>query len=112
LSYETQALWIRRAFAKAKIHSSKVTPTMRGTAARIADAQGVSEEQVRRPGHWERGSMSTAYLSRLPREFMRVIAGFSRPPGNYHHCAEAVLWRKLAAGSLKERFEGDEKDEY
>ncbi|KAN0084761.1 hypothetical protein V8E54_001228 [Elaphomyces granulatus] len=22
--------------------------------------------------------------SRLPREFMRVIAGFSRPPGNYH----------------------------
>jgi hypothetical protein len=57
---------------------------MHGTAARIADAQGVSEEQVRRAGHWERGSMSMAYLSRLPREFMRVIAGFSRPPGNYH----------------------------
>ena len=28
--------------------------------------------------------MSTAYLSRLPREFMRVVAGFSRTSGNYH----------------------------
>ena len=40
--------------------------------------------QVRRAGHWERGSMSTAYLSRLPREFMRVAAGFSCTGGNYH----------------------------
>jgi centromere DNA-binding complex CBF3 subunit-like protein len=30
------------------------------------------------------GTAATAYLSRLQREFMRVIAGFSRPPGNYH----------------------------
>ena len=28
--------------------------------------------------------MSTAYLSRLPREFMRVAAGFSCTAGNYH----------------------------
>lgn len=63
---------------------------MRGAAARIADAEGVPEDQIRRAGHWERGSMSTAYLSRLPREFMRVIAGFSRAPGNYYLRRAAV----------------------
>jgi hypothetical protein len=50
---------------------------MRGAVARIADSQGVPEGQLRRAGHWERGSMLTAYLSGLPPEFMRVIAGFS-----------------------------------
>ena len=84
MSYETQAAWIQRAFSEAKISSSKVTHTMRGAAARIADAEGVSEDQIRRAGHWERGSsMLTSYLSRLPREFIRVIAGFSKIPGNY-----------------------------
>lgn len=34
--------------------------------------------------------MSTAYLSRLPREFMRVAAGFSRTAGNYHLQRAAV----------------------
>jgi hypothetical protein len=91
LSYETQALWIRRAFAEAGIHSSKVTHTMRGASARIADAQGIPEDQIRRAGHWERGSMSTAYLARLPREYMRVAAGFSRAAGNYHLHRAAVL---------------------
>jgi hypothetical protein len=63
---------------------------MRGASARIADAQGIPEDQIRRAGHWERGSMSTAYLSRLPREFMRVAAGFSRTAGNYHLRRAAV----------------------
>jgi hypothetical protein len=85
LSYETQALWVRHAFAMANIHSSKVTHTMRGAAARMADSQGVPEDQLRRAGHWERGSsMLTAYLSGLPREFMRVIAGFPGVLGHYH----------------------------
>jgi Centromere DNA-binding protein complex CBF3 subunit, domain 2/Transcriptional activator of glycolytic enzymes len=90
LSYETQALWIRRAFAEAGIHSSKVTHTMRGSSARIAEAQGISEDQIRRAGHWERGSMSTAYLSQLPREWIRTTAGFSATPGNYHLRRAAV----------------------
>ena len=34
--------------------------------------------------------MSTAYLSRLPREFMRVAAGFPRTAGNYHLQRAAV----------------------
>ena len=90
LSYETQALWIQRAFAEANIQSSKVTHTMRGSAIRIADSEGVPEDQLRRAGHWEKGSMSTAYLSRLPRECMRVLAGFSRCPGNYYLRRSAV----------------------
>src|SRR5437764_2054668 len=34
--------------------------------------------------------MSTAYLSRLPREFMRIAAGFSHTAGNYHLQRAAV----------------------
>jgi centromere DNA-binding complex CBF3 subunit-like protein/transcriptional activator of glycolytic enzymes GCR1 len=34
--------------------------------------------------------MSTAYLSRLPRKFMRVAAGFSKTAGNYHLQRAAV----------------------
>ena len=89
MSYQTQALWVRVPLPS-QIHSSKVTHTMCGAVARIADAQGVPEDQLRRAGYWERGSMSTDYLSQLPREFMRVIAGFSRLPGNYHLRRAAV----------------------
>ena len=45
LSYETQALWTQRAFAKAGIHLSKVIHTTRGASAWIADAQGIPEDQ-------------------------------------------------------------------
>jgi hypothetical protein len=101
LSYETQALWVRHAFAMANIHSSKVTHTMRGAAARMADSQGVTEDQLRRAGHWERGSsMLTAYLSGLPREFMRVIAGFSGTIGHYHLRRAGVKPPKALKGQL------------
>ena len=62
---------------------------MRGSAVRIGNAEGVPEGQLHYAelGIWEKGSMSTAYLSRLPRECMRVLAGFLRCPGNYY------LWR-------------------
>lgn len=39
-------MWILRAFAEAKIHSPKVTHTMLGAAARIADTEGVPEDQI------------------------------------------------------------------
>jgi Centromere DNA-binding protein complex CBF3 subunit, domain 2 len=69
---------------------SKVKHTMRGATARIADAEGVPKDRIRRAGDRERGSMSTAYLSRLPREFISVIAGFSPASGNYHLRRAAV----------------------
>jgi hypothetical protein len=46
LSYETQAKWISQAFADAGIHSSKVSHTMRGASARLADALDTPENQV------------------------------------------------------------------
>ena len=47
IAYLTQAQWISQAFCDAGIHTSKVTHTMRGASARIADAEGISEDQRR-----------------------------------------------------------------
>ena len=50
--------------------------------------------------------MSTAYLSQLPREFMRVITGFSRLPGNYHlRRAEIIETPNLALDSWLARYD-------
>jgi hypothetical protein len=40
--------------------------------------------------------MATTYLSRLPRQFMRIVAGFPQEPGYYHiHRADVVPPRSL-----------------
>ena len=46
IAYPTQAQWVQRAFCDAGIYSSKVTHMMRGASTRMADAEGISEDQV------------------------------------------------------------------
>jgi hypothetical protein len=52
------------------------------TYVRLANTY--SNPQIRHAGYWERGSISTTYLSRLPHEFIHIAASFSRTIGNYH----------------------------
>lgn len=54
----------------------KVTHVPRGSAAKMADFCGVSESQIKRMGQWNQDTMNNAYLNSLPREIMRVFAGF------------------------------------
>ena len=62
-------------------HKSHVT---RGCASRIAELKGISEDQIRRLGHWQAGAMERHYLSALPRQGMRGMAGCrSLEPGRY-----------------------------
>jgi hypothetical protein len=66
------------------ISSTKKTHAGRGLGARSAELAGVSDAQIHRQGHWNTDKLSSCYLTSLPREAMRGLAGF--PPteaGNY-----------------------------
>ncbi|GAN11545.1 hypothetical protein MAM1_0677c11112, partial [Mucor ambiguus] len=42
----------------------------------------VDESQIRRNGHWNSSSMNRAYLTGLPRNLMRQLAGFPKEMGH------------------------------
>ena len=83
ISYEAHRKAFTRAKAKAGIVSSKVTHLGRGSGAQAAELGGASEDNIRRAGRWEQGSMAKCYLSQLPRESMRVLAGFPADIGSF-----------------------------
>lgn len=64
-------------------NSSQVTHIFRGSAARMADLQGASERDISRAGRWDMSSMVQYYLTTLPRETMRVLAGFNKERGAF-----------------------------
>ncbi|KAG2214030.1 hypothetical protein INT45_001993, partial [Circinella minor] len=61
----------------------KVTHVPRSSAAKMADLAGVPESQIRRMGQWNTDTMTNSYLDSLPRQFMRVMAGFEND-ASYH----------------------------
>lgn len=68
----------------AQIFTKKKTHINRGSAARMADLAGVNEDQIRRLGRWNNTTMNGAYLTGLPREVMRVMAGFTVQQGQFY----------------------------
>lgn len=85
LSYETHLQWTNKIFALANLSSLKKTHAGRKNGALEAELNGVSEAQIRRAGRWNSDALSTCYLSHLPREFVRSMAGFNpHVPGNYY----------------------------
>jgi hypothetical protein len=76
LSYPTQFGWNRKMFQGVGIHSKEKTHSPRKQSVRHAELGGVPESQIRRAGRWNTDAMTGVYLSYLPRQFMRSIAGF------------------------------------
>ncbi|KAL0137622.1 hypothetical protein V8B55DRAFT_1578467 [Mucor lusitanicus] len=74
---------IARGLNGAKIALRNKMHVSRGCSARMmADLAGVhDEDQIRRLGRWNTTTMNSAYLTGLPREAMRVMAGFTIQPG-------------------------------
>ena len=64
-------------------NSSQVTHIFRGSAAGMADLQGASERDIARAERWEMSGMTQYYLTMLPRETMRVLAGFTVERGSF-----------------------------
>jgi hypothetical protein len=83
LSYATQLDWSRRMFQGVGIHAKEKTHSARKQSVRHSELRGVSEAQIRRAGRWNTDAMTGVYLSYLPREFMRSIAGFPQRGNAY-----------------------------
>ncbi|POM67506.1 Hypothetical protein PHPALM_16482, partial [Phytophthora palmivora] len=65
-----------KAFSAHGFHSKAKTHAARGSGSQMAELAGATESQIRRLGRWNSSSMEGCYLSALPREAMRTLAGF------------------------------------
>jgi hypothetical protein len=84
LAYATQLQWVNEIFDRCQISSYKKTHAGRKQGAQHAELLGVSESQIQRAGRWNTDAMSNAYLSHIPRKFVRAAAGFpSSGRGDY-----------------------------
>ncbi|KAE8218798.1 hypothetical protein CF319_g7390 [Tilletia indica] len=83
ISYDTQLDAIDDAFKTAAIVGSAKTHLARRSGAQMAELGGAEEGQVRRAGRWNSKVMESCYLSAVPREVLRVHAGFTREGGSY-----------------------------
>jgi hypothetical protein len=55
----------------------------RRVGAQDAETHGTSLTQISQAGRWNQSVLCQAYLTHLPRQFMRIVAGFSSTPGDY-----------------------------
>lgn len=100
LSYPTQFEWNKKMFQGVGINAKEKTHSARKQSARHAELSGVEEAQIRRAGRWNTDAMTGAYLSYLPRGFMRAIAGFPKDGKGYflpraQEVPEKALWAKV-----------------
>ncbi len=50
----------------------------------MADIQGAPDNDIRRAGRWNQEAMESCYLTSLPRQAMRVLAGFPTERGSFY----------------------------
>jgi hypothetical protein len=100
LSYPTQLQETWRVFGAVGLTASKKTHLPRRAGAQAAETYGTSLAQISQAGRWNQSVLCQAYLTHLPRQFMRIAAGFSGTPGDYYLTRAAyeppdVLQRQL-----------------
>jgi len=83
LSYPTQLQETWRVFGAAGVISSKKTHLPRRIGAQSAETHGTSLAQISQAGRWNQSVLCQAYLTHLPREFLRIVAGFTASAGDY-----------------------------
>jgi len=77
LSYRVHYDATVKAFSALGMHSKAKTHAAHGSGSRMAERAGASESHLRRLGRWNVGAMEGCYLTALPRDAMRSLAGFS-----------------------------------
>ncbi|KAL3675821.1 hypothetical protein R1sor_025769 [Riccia sorocarpa] len=90
VDYRVHKESIESAFAAIGLKSKAKTHVGRGSSARMAELGGASEAQIRRLGRWNHQTMENCYLTSLPREAMRTLAGFSPSQGQFFLSRMAV----------------------
>lgn len=82
---------VKAMLRKAGIASDAQTHVTRGSGCRMIEIAGVPEDQIRRLGHWASGAMEKYYLSALPRDGMRAVAGIANFREKRRHYIERAL---------------------
>jgi len=77
LSYDAQLDETWAAFQEAGIVSRMKTHAPRAQGAQMAETLGTSFDQISKAGRWNNTMLCKAYLTHLPRHFMRSVAGFN-----------------------------------
>lgn len=83
LSYRTQLEETWRVFGAVGLTAEKKTHLPRRAGAQEAETHGTSLTQISQAGRWNASVLCKAYLTHLPRQFMRIVAGFSGTAGDY-----------------------------
>ena len=104
MSYTAHLQAFNSAFSFIGLQSKAKTHVGRGSGARMAELAGASEAQIRRLGRWNHQSMENCYLSSLPRQALRTLAGFAPEAGSFYQDQQYVLrtrWRGRYSRMLK-----------
>lgn len=83
IEYSTQHKIYVETFKKVGIHTSKVTHANRKSALNMIAQENVPGDQQRMVGRWGTDRMVGCYVSSLPVEAMKCLAGFSGRNENY-----------------------------
>ncbi|SAM05337.1 hypothetical protein [Absidia glauca] len=75
-SYSSHRESIGKALSSPGIRSNKKTHINCGSSARMAGNVCANVDQIRRQGRWNNTTTNGAYLTNLPRELVRSMAGF------------------------------------
>ncbi|SAL97034.1 hypothetical protein [Absidia glauca] len=81
---------ISKALSSPGIRSNKNTLINCGSLARMAGNMCAIVDQIRRKGRWNNTTINGAYLSNLPRELVRSMAGLPTY-GRFFYLARAAL---------------------
>ncbi|POM80479.1 Hypothetical protein PHPALM_1680 [Phytophthora palmivora] len=77
VSYRANYDATAKAFTSLNMYSKAKTQAARGSGSRMAEVAGATDSQIRRLGRWNASAMEGCYLTVLPREAMRSLAGLT-----------------------------------
>ncbi|SAM06414.1 hypothetical protein [Absidia glauca] len=89
-SYSSRRESIGKALSSPGIRTNKKTHVNCGPSVRMAGNVCANVNQIRRQGRWNNTTINGAYLSNLPRELVRSMAGFPTY-GRFSYHARAAL---------------------
>jgi hypothetical protein len=84
LSYNSHRDGIKKCFEKLGMNFSAVTHIGRKSASNMADCLGAPVESIRRAGRWNTETVTNVYMSALPKDTMRLLAGFTADGNSYY----------------------------
>ncbi|SAM00958.1 hypothetical protein [Absidia glauca] len=89
-SYSSHRESIGKALSSPGIRYNKKAHINCGSSARMAGNVCANVDQIRRQGRWNNITINGAYLTNLPRELVRLMAGFPAY-GRFFYLARAAL---------------------